>query len=110
MIVVALAGVARAGALPLVPALQSWQASRGDFSLRDDAHVVVRRGERRRLGAEARTLAVELGGLLGHPVRTSTLARRGDVLLTLTSRDAGLGGEGYSLRVVRVFTIALCAP
>ena len=96
--------------LPLVPALRSWTPSGGALRLRHDARVVVRRAERRRLSGEARTLAADLGRLLGHRVRTGTRARRGDVLLTLTSRDEKLGAEGYSLRVGRVFTIAAREP
>src|SRR5437763_2570622 len=86
--------------LALVPALQSWTASHGTFELRPHAHVVVRAGEPASLRAEARTLAADLGARVG------SHTRRGDVLLTLSARDKGLGGEGYWLRIGRVFTIA----
>lgn len=88
--------------LALVPALQAWHPSGGSFQLRRDARVVVHAAERKALAGEARTLAADLGAR----VRIAAHARRGDVLLTLTSRDAGLGDEGYSLRVGRVFTVA----
>jgi hexosaminidase len=100
-------GAARAAApLPLVPALQSWSPTSGSFELRRDARVVVRRGEPATLRGEARTLAADLGELIGHRVGIAAHTRRGDVLLTLTSRDPGLGDEGYSLRIGRAFTIA----
>src|SRR5437660_906208 len=86
--------------LALVPALQSWTASHGTFELRPHAHVVVRAGEPASLRAEARTLAADLGARVG------SHTRRGDVVLTLSARDKGLGGEGYWLRIGRVFTIA----
>jgi hexosaminidase len=84
----------------VVPALQSWHPSGGEFVLRPDARVVVHRAERKALIGEARTLAADLGA------RVASHTRRGDVLLTLTSRDRELGDEGYSLRVGRAFTIA----
>ena len=90
--------------LPLVPTLQVWHPSGGEFKLRPDARVVVRPAERKALRAAARTLAADLGS------RTASRTRRGDILLTLTSRDRELGDEGYSLRVGRVFTIAARAP
>jgi len=71
---------------------------------------VLRHGEGTALRREAATLAADLGALTGHavPVRAArgTHARPGDVLLTLTARDAALGDEGYSLRVGRALSVA----
>jgi hexosaminidase len=95
--VVAAAPSARAEERPAtVPALQSFSPSEGTFALRPDARVAGS-------GREARTLASDLGALLGRPVRTARRARPGDVLLRRGS--AALGGEGYELRIGRAFTI-----
>src|SRR5437763_2382670 len=91
---------------PVVPALRAWRPSRGTFRLRPGARVVVRVHETRVPLAEARTLAADLGGLLGRHVAVGRHTRRGDVVVTLTARDAQLGVEGYSLRIGRAFTIA----
>ncbi len=101
---------ARADTRPdTVPAVRAFVPAPGPaFALRGDARVVVRHGERRALRGEARTLAADLGGLLGRRVRTVVRgpARTGDVLLTRRTKDGGLGAEGYTLRVGRVLTIA----
>ncbi len=79
-----------------VPALSAFTQSGGSFALRADARVA---GSSR----EARTLAADLGALLGRRVRTAKRARPGDVLLR---RGApAQGDEGYDLRIGRVFTV-----
>jgi hexosaminidase len=103
--VVVIAVVLAAGAAPAsaaddrpqtVPALHSFTPSAGTFTLRADARVVGG-------GQDARTLAADLGALLGRRVRTAGRARPGDVVLRRAAPV--LGAEGYDLRIGRVFTI-----
>ncbi len=101
-VTLAVAGAAPAGAADgrpdTVPALESFAPSEGTFVLRGDARVA---GTSR----EARTLAADLGALLGRRVRTAKRARPGDVLVR-RGGAATLGAEGYELRIGRVFTVS----
>ena len=92
-----------------VPALREWTGGAGTTTLRRGARVVVRR-RRNTLRPEARLLAQDLRALTRRRWRTGLRrrkrVRRGDVVLKLSSRDAGLGAEGYRLTIGRTVTIA----
>lgn len=92
-----------------VPALQRFVPAGGSFVLRRDVRVVVGSRDRRLLLGEGRTLAEDLGALLGRRVALGARARRGDVVLR-RSRDRGLGDDGYRLDVARTFTISARGP
>lgn len=86
-----------------VPAVRSWGTGTGSFTPRRDVRVVVAPSQRARLLGEARTLAGDLGSLLGRRVEVMTRGgarvRAGDVELRLTRPVKTLGREGYELRV-----------
>lgn len=92
-----------------VPALREWTGGAGTTTLRRGARVVVTR-RRNTLRPEARLLAQDLRALTRRRWRTGLRrrkrVRRGDIVLKLGSRDAGLGDEGYRLTIGRTVTIA----
>jgi hexosaminidase len=101
-----LAAEARAAPPPglpaTVPAVRSWSPAPGTFTPRRDVRIVVAPEQRSRLLGEARTLAGDLGALLGRRVevaaRGGVRVRAGDVGLALARPGASLGREGYELR------------
>jgi hexosaminidase len=108
MVLAASADAAQVDRPPTIPALRSWHGTGGTFALRRDARVVVPHSDRTPASLrEAWTLARDLRGSLGRPVGVATGApvRRGDVVLEIAGRHAGLGREGYRLRIGRAFTI-----
>ncbi len=92
-----------------IPALRAWVGSEGTWALRPDARVVLRHRDRTALRGEARTLAADLGTLVGRRIaitaRRGVHARPGDVVIGRTRGDRALGPEGYGLRIGRAFTI-----
>ena len=92
---------------PTIPALREWTAGAGSFELRPGSRVVLARRHVRALRSEARLLADELGELAGQPVPVAFggRVRAGDIVLSLGSRDAELGREGYALSAGRAIRI-----
>ena len=89
-----------AAARPLtIPALREWHGAPGAFVLRASSRIVLplQGGPE----AEARTFARDLEAATGRrpPVLTGAAPRPGDLVMTLGSRDRGLGREGYRLAV-----------
>ncbi len=104
------ASPAAAARPPAIPALREWHAAPGAFTVRASSRIVLplEGGP----VAEARTFARDLELTTGHrpPVLAGAAPRPGDLVMTLGSRDRGLGREGYRLAVGPALRIEARGP
>ncbi|WP_327354648.1 family 20 glycosylhydrolase [Streptomyces sp. NBC_01304] len=101
---------ARGNAAPrVIPALREWRGGQGTFRYGNGSRIIRSRAHAAALAGTSRTFAADLAALTGRKpaqlMGTARDLRRGDILLTLGSRDRTLGREGYTLRVTGHATV-----
>lgn len=95
-------------AKPLViPELREWSGGQGNFSISNATRIVVDDAYARELLETANTFAADYEDITGRwaSVTTGSKADAHGFFLTLDTDDAGLGDEGYYLRVDDSLTI-----
>ncbi|BBH22427.1 hypothetical protein Back11_37720 [Paenibacillus baekrokdamisoli] len=89
-------------AAPLViPSLLEWTGEIGTFQLKDSAQIVVDSLFSTELKHTAAALKDDLTTVTGHDAAIiyANSAQAGDLFLTLSTDDGGIGDEGYLLEL-----------
>lgn len=86
-----------------IPALQEWTDGIGSFTFPASGRIVLDQAYASQLATTGQVFQDDLLSLTGmsHPVVNGTQASLipGDIFLTISSTDTGLGGEGYTLAI-----------
>ncbi|WP_328365506.1 family 20 glycosylhydrolase [Micromonospora zamorensis] len=83
----------------VAPSVREWTGGTGVYTLTATSRILVDPAHTAQLSTAATALRVDLGAISGVdvPVISSSAPATGDILLTLTTTDAGIGDQGYLL-------------
>ncbi|MEU8020299.1 family 20 glycosylhydrolase [Micromonospora parva] len=83
----------------VAPSVREWTGGTGVWTLAPSSRILLDPAHAAQLSPAATALRVDLGAISGAdvPVVSSATPGTGDILLTLTNTDAGIGDQGYLL-------------
>ncbi|MFG1935852.1 family 20 glycosylhydrolase [Micromonospora tulbaghiae] len=86
---------------PVAPSVRQWTGGEGAFTLTTSSRILVDPAQTAALTPAAETLRADLGAISGItvPLVSSATPRAGDILLSTTGADAGVGAQGYVMAV-----------
>ena len=90
----------------VIPALQSWQGSQGNFVLSNKTRLVTAAAQQKQLLPVANLFARDLAATTQFkPVVSPLTPKAGDIYMQLLTNDTTLGAEGYTISIDEFITI-----
>ena len=91
----------------VIPALREWHGAKGDVSLTSSSRIVLTVANEKQLQIAANILKQDLKDQLGFNLLiVKGKPKKGDVFLTLNSKDKSIGEEGYYFNADKYITIS----